>query len=225
MSFIDVPFDQKTSKSEYLIKTPEDILKASRCDNLPLLQHLISSSPADINKQDIDGYTALHHAVSNSNIPMVEYIIQKGANPNIRTHYELKTPLHLSLDIYQSYRCSSSLGSNKLIFILKQKYIMIMLLENDAYPFFSDQNGNTFSALLFLSLASKLKELFYKFSWLAPPVKLKTLAAQKIITSGIFETTTNCIPKKLKQFISFHIPLSESPQLRFTEMSSARYAT
>ena len=125
-----------------------NLLYASRTENIPLVQHILSTSTTELDIQDTDGYTPLHYAVSNSNIKLVEYLLKKGANPNLRTVDELKTPLHLAIDIHQSYYISPSLKDSKVICMTQQKHIMILLLSYDAYPFFSDIHGATFSALL-----------------------------------------------------------------------------
>lgn len=200
-----------------------NLLRASKTENIPLVQHILSISTTELDIQDTDGYTPLHYAVSNSSIKLVEYLLKKGANPNLRTIDELKTPLHLAIDIHQSYYTSPSLEDSKVTRMAQQKHIMILLLSYEAYPFFSDISGATFSALLNKFASYRLKELTNKFPGLLPPPKLRTLAAKKIIRSGLLESLTPHIPKQLRNFITFHIPLSETPRVVFTEMTSASY--
>ena len=218
---IDKSYIATNHSSEFLIKLHAGLLRASRTNNTPLVQHILSVSTSDIDRQDTCGFTALHHAVANSNIILVELLLKKGADPNIRTKNELKTPLHLAIDIHHSHHSSLTLGGSKIVHMAQQKHIMILLLDNDAYPFSSDIHGATFSYLINTFAIPNLKELFYQFPWLAPPAKLKTLVAQKIITSNLESEIYPHIPKKLKTFIKFHTPLSETRLLTFTEMHSA----
>ena len=219
---VDMAYNSARYTCEFLFKLPDDLLCASRKNNAPLVQHILSVSVSDIDRQDIVGYTALHYAVSNGNIMLVELLLKKGADPNIRTENEFKTPLHLAIDIHHSHHSSPTLDGSKIMHMMQQKHIMILLLENDAYPFFTDIHGATFSYLINTFSSSKLKELFYLFPWLAPPAKLKTLVAQKIIISKLESTIFPHIPKKLKNFIKFHSPLTKTFRLTFTEMHSAR---
>ena len=218
---IDKAYNPTSNSSQSLIQLSNDLIRASRTNNTPLVQHILSLSTSEIDRQDIDGFTALHHAVSNSNIILVELLLEKGADPNIRTENELKTPLHLSIDIHHSHHSLPSLGGSKIVHMTQQKHIMMLLLDNDAYPFFTDIHGATFSCLINTFGVLKF-ELFYRAPWLAPPAKLKTLVAQKIITSELRHKITPHIPKKLQKFIESHIPLAETRLLTFTEMHSAR---
>ncbi|XP_074659171.1 uncharacterized protein LOC141911949 [Tubulanus polymorphus] len=59
------------------------ILNAKRNDNsnrFPLLHDLIEAG-CSVNSQNKSGYTALHRAASKGNIPLIKFLLQKGASP------------------------------------------------------------------------------------------------------------------------------------------------
>jgi hypothetical protein len=68
--------------------------------NIDLVTHLISLG-ASVNTMDqSDGMTALHHAVSNNQLPMVQLLLQHGANPNTcfqeKNIHHGETPLYVA---------------------------------------------------------------------------------------------------------------------------------
>ena len=53
---------------------------------------------SDMNVQDNDGYTALYYASKYGNEKFIKYLLENGADPNIRCHGN-NTPMHA---IFQS---------------------------------------------------------------------------------------------------------------------------
>ena len=49
--------------------------------NLPLSHKLLLINPAAVHQQDADGFTALHYAVLNNDLPLIAYLCEHGANP------------------------------------------------------------------------------------------------------------------------------------------------
>lgn len=64
----------------------------SKCKETQLKKN---TSPADINKADEEGRTPLHIACYLNDVDQVEYLLNNGANPNVRDS-NLTTPLHWS---------------------------------------------------------------------------------------------------------------------------------
>ena len=62
------------------------------------VSYLLIDAGADVNSLDYLGSTALHHAVSKANIPLVKELINKGADTNIKNN-KGKTALDLIEDI------------------------------------------------------------------------------------------------------------------------------
>ncbi len=59
------------------------LILASSKGNEVILNHLIEKG-ADIDFQDKNGFSALHFASQNNEIGIVEILLNKGANPNVR---------------------------------------------------------------------------------------------------------------------------------------------
>lgn len=51
---------------------------------------------ADINQQDKYGRAPLHVSAAVNYVEMVEFLVSKGANVDIRTTEELQTPIHFA---------------------------------------------------------------------------------------------------------------------------------
>ncbi len=51
-----------------------------------------------IHRPEAEGKTALHYAIENQNLEMVEYLLEKGANPDYPTGCDGKTPLYLAVE-------------------------------------------------------------------------------------------------------------------------------
>ena len=73
-----------------------DIFKAAKEGKLKSVQYLIQNK-TDKDKQDTDGRTALHYAVKTNNYLLVEFLVEIGANINIKDN-EGKTPSDLIVD-------------------------------------------------------------------------------------------------------------------------------
>ena len=61
---------------------------------LELVQYYLESQSLDVNAKDEFEYTALHAAVSYSQIDIIRFLISKGADVNIRDG-DMDTPLHV----------------------------------------------------------------------------------------------------------------------------------
>ncbi len=59
---------------------------------------LILGAKPDINAQDDEGRTALHNAVSLGASGVTKKLLKAGANPNITTHIQNETPLHMVIN-------------------------------------------------------------------------------------------------------------------------------
>ena len=66
-------------------------------DSLIEISSILSNNPSLINHQDSQGLSPLSHAVQNSKIHVVRYLLSKGANPN-RPNLIGETPLHFSVE-------------------------------------------------------------------------------------------------------------------------------
>jgi len=88
----------------------------------------IEKERVNVNAQDKDGMTALHHAVvSNSNVDVVKYLIEKGADVNAKSNKGL-TPFHL-----EAFRIGLGISRGA----------GIILLENGADVYAKDSGGQT----------------------------------------------------------------------------------
>ena len=80
-----------------VLAAPPGLLDAARKGDLKKVQQLVDSG-ADINQLDKTGFTALHWAAMANKKEVAEFLIQKGADINIReSKYQLSP-----LDIAQS---------------------------------------------------------------------------------------------------------------------------
>ena len=71
---------------------------------------LNNSSNIDINARDDWGATPLHYAASKANIPLVELLLERGANVNARMKNG-ETPLRQAQDVIRRMSHHSSLGA------------------------------------------------------------------------------------------------------------------
>ncbi len=55
------------------------------------------ASGANIHVQNEDGLSPLHCAIRNEQVPMVDFLLEAGANVNQQSHFERNTPLHFSV--------------------------------------------------------------------------------------------------------------------------------
>lgn len=72
---------------------PPALIAAVRSrDSTKVLELLTAQPRVDVNQRSVDGTTALHWAVYNSDIALVDRLLAAGANPNVRNDYN-STPL------------------------------------------------------------------------------------------------------------------------------------
>ncbi len=76
------------------------LIAAVRADNLPEARRLIETSNVDINGTDVYGKTPLMHAASLDLTKIIEYLLGKGADANLRS-----TLGHTALDIARIHGC------------------------------------------------------------------------------------------------------------------------
>ncbi len=76
-----------------------------------------------LNEQDIDGWTAMHYACKLGYIYAVKYLIEKGADINIKNN-EKQSPLHISAKFGRYSSCLELLkcGNNKTTVNEKDTY-------------------------------------------------------------------------------------------------------
>ena len=77
---------------------PLNLDEACTLGDLPSIEASLLSNPSAINCQDCKmGWTPLFRAVFSGNIPVVEYLLDHGANPDIGIH-KGASPLHQAVD-------------------------------------------------------------------------------------------------------------------------------
>jgi len=59
---------------------------AASLGNLEMLKTFYQKDPASIHARDVNGWQPLHEAVRSGHVHVVKYLIQKGANVNVRTN-------------------------------------------------------------------------------------------------------------------------------------------
>jgi hypothetical protein len=72
----------------------KELIRAIKQDNLEKVNDIIGE---DVDVETITGKTPIHLAVQFNKIPIIEFLIQKGANINKQTHNGT-TPLHVAAD-------------------------------------------------------------------------------------------------------------------------------
>lgn len=93
-------------KEKQHIKKPEhfteDICKAASAGDIDSIRYILQDAPDFINQQDLDHLdTPLHEAVWKSKFDVVEFLIKRGAEINIRNRRK-QTPLHYAAMIGNS---------------------------------------------------------------------------------------------------------------------------
>lgn len=78
-----------------------EIHTAAKNGNLDKVRELISSNPQLLNEKDNKGNTPLHSAVSKGRNDVIDYLLNKGANPEIKNNNGL-TPIFQALDLSRS---------------------------------------------------------------------------------------------------------------------------
>lgn len=137
-----------------------------------------------MNVQDDEGDTLLHWAIREKTYPMLNFLLQKGCNPNIANE-DGETPLHLA----------ASLGEDLPIDIL---------LKHGANTTTKDNNGLTPVDVALETGESKVIELLGKFKRPLPP--------RSIHSPRRCATTFNNSYERIG-FLSPHSPSSPSPFL------------
>ena len=97
-------YSQNKNESETVFqiiqeKDDEDdtLSKEIRKGNLKAVETLLETN-INVNKTDNDGLTPLHIAVANNHLKIVEKLLKKGADPNIKTSGNENTPLHFAAE-------------------------------------------------------------------------------------------------------------------------------
>lgn len=88
---VETPNPTETEPSDYL-ELDRNMLAASLNEDIQEMQRLLDEG-ADINVQDIKGWTPLCNAVNDDNIEVALFLLNRGANVNARDMYN-STPLH-----------------------------------------------------------------------------------------------------------------------------------
>lgn len=89
-----------------------------------LKQQLKSKGLKSINEQDKNGYSCLHYAARNSHYQICKYLVENGADVNLKTNSCKSTPLHRAC-------------------FIGHKEIVKLLLENKANAWEVDCDGKT----------------------------------------------------------------------------------
>lgn len=113
-------------------------------DNIEAIEYLLTPLPGlDINQKDDIGWTALSNACYLGTLPMIKYLLEKGANPSL-IDFGGKTLLHLLA------------GNSKMS--LEDKNIAINLLKKkEVNPQIKDLRGQTFEDVHKFDKASDLE--------------------------------------------------------------------
>jgi|GEM_PF-6743213 len=112
------------------------LILASSFENRKEIAYDLIQSGADVNLQDVNGFTALMHAVSLENIQSVRQLLQAGANPNIQDN-QGHTVLMKSA-------------------FLRNRPITLLLIEAKAHLNIQDAEGDT---ALMCAILSKNKQI------------------------------------------------------------------
>lgn len=73
---------------------------AAKNGYLDIVKYLVLEGQADINHQDwLEAQTALHVAVENEHIEVVDFLIQNGSNINLQNYDNKYTPLDIAVEI------------------------------------------------------------------------------------------------------------------------------
>lgn len=83
----------------------ETLIGACKAGDIATLQSVLGSNPAVVNKVDADRMSALHYAVCGINLPCVEILLARGANPQL-CNTTGRTALHFASLLGQAHMCS-----------------------------------------------------------------------------------------------------------------------
>lgn len=79
----------------FLKRESDDIFGYTRQDDLEKLTLAIKKNPELINSKDQDGFTVLHLAADRGNKEIVKFLIDSGADLNVKSDEDEETALHL----------------------------------------------------------------------------------------------------------------------------------
>jgi len=91
-SFLPTSSDLKAS----YISQNNEIHIAVQSGDLDTVKKLVAADPAVLNQKDQNQYTPLHWAVQRSNVKIVNFLLEKKADPNLRNNAK-QTPLHRAI--------------------------------------------------------------------------------------------------------------------------------
>ncbi|KAJ1352245.1 hypothetical protein KIN20_008536 [Parelaphostrongylus tenuis] len=114
-TMIEVPID--LDQDDYNLNSI--VHQHARDGNVERVEEILSRHPELINRSDQDGFTALHYAVKYGNSKVVELLLNRGANADVRSN-ENTTPLHMSAKYcrpYAHYSARSSGSGTSPLFI------------------------------------------------------------------------------------------------------------
>ena len=70
------------------------LINAIENNNIGKVKELLNKDISNINKLNKNGISPLHIAVINGNLEIINFMLEKGANPNIKSFSKKQTPLH-----------------------------------------------------------------------------------------------------------------------------------
>ena len=91
------PLKKYCHNTSSYIKKPSkynNLIKAIENNDLRRVKELLNKDLSNINLLNKNGISPLHIAVINGNLEIINYILDKGANPNISSLHKKQTPLH-----------------------------------------------------------------------------------------------------------------------------------
>lgn len=139
---------------------PSPLHAAVFSENINIVQRLLdlpSNRRPNIDTLDLDAQTPLHYAASLYNIPVIELLIQSGANPDKTNVIIGATPALLAIDsdidfdgsppggIHTLQQLAADLGMNKIFNLTDEGCVATLhaLLDGGADPLFKDGTGYT----------------------------------------------------------------------------------
>ena len=91
------PLKKYCHNTSSYIKKPSkynSLIKAIENNDIRKVKDLLNQDISNINLLNKNGISPLHIAVINGNLDIINYILDKGANPNISSLHKKQTPLH-----------------------------------------------------------------------------------------------------------------------------------
>lgn len=87
-------FDEKAGVSKGTVRR---FMNAAHVGNLAAVTRAVEKYPTAVKWADASGYTALHYAAANGNVPLINYLLDKGADIEARNTGD-STPLHNAVE-------------------------------------------------------------------------------------------------------------------------------